>query len=87
VKPSARQRDLLARMARGRPLFVRLERSEGQLRETCWIGDAKLHPMIVNALIMAGLIEPHDEIRGRHGARTIAYGVSDAGRGADRGLR
>src|SRR5512145_2913395 len=67
VKLSRPQRDVLARMATGGVLFVRLERTDSGVEETCWIGSFELHPMTVNALIAAGLIARQDEIRGKNG--------------------
>lgn len=82
MKLSRSQRDVLARLAIGGVLFVRLERTEGGVQETCWIGSRELHPMTVNALITAGLIARQDEVQGRDGRRTASYSMSYTGRAA-----
>jgi hypothetical protein len=82
VKLSRSQRDVLARMATGGVLFVRLERTGSGVEETCWIGSFELNPMTVNALITAGLIARQDEVRGKNGGRTASYAMSYTGQAA-----
>lgn len=82
MKLSRSQRDVLARMATGGVLFVRLERTGSGVEETCWIGSFELNPMTVNALITAGLIARQDETRGKNGQRTASYAMSYTGQAA-----
>ena len=82
MKLSRSQRDVLARMATGGVLFVRLERTGSGVEETCWIGSFELNPMTVNALITAGLIARQDETRGKTGQRTASYAMSYTGQAA-----
>ncbi|MGH7277550.1 MAG: hypothetical protein ACREJG_02585 [Candidatus Rokuibacteriota bacterium] len=82
MKLSGRQREVLEQMAYGHMLFVRLQRSGTEFRQTCWISNSELHAMTVNALIAARLIEPRAEVTGTGGTRTTEYAMSYAGREA-----
>lgn len=82
MKLSPPQRRVLEQMVHGAVLFVRLEPGDPGLREVCWIGELELPPMTVNALIAARLIEPEDPASGTGRSRTVAYGMSYAGRQA-----
>ena len=79
MKLSRPQRDVLARLASGGVLFVRFERTESGVQETCWIGSFELNPMTVNALIAAGLIAQQDVVSGKNGGRTASYAMSYTG--------
>jgi hypothetical protein len=82
VKLSARQREVLERLAGGGVLMVRLEPGEaGVLLQRCWIGTVELLPMTVNALIAAGLL---DRIRALKtaGGLTATYVMGSAGQAA-----
>ncbi|MGH7335635.1 MAG: hypothetical protein ACREKS_23380 [Candidatus Rokuibacteriota bacterium] len=81
MKLSARQHDVLKRMAQGGVLFVRLEPSEGGTQQACWIGTVELLPMTVNALIAARLIE-RDRTFKTGGGLTTSYVMSLAGQAA-----
>jgi hypothetical protein len=81
MKLSARQHDVLKRMAQGGVLFVSLKPGEGGVEQTCWIGTAELLPMTINALITAGLIE-RDRMFRSGGRLTTSYVMSHAGQAA-----
>jgi hypothetical protein len=82
MKLSRPQRDVLTRVADGGVLIVRFERSGADVRQVCRLGGLEPHPMTVNALIVAGLLAPQDDVRDTSGRRTISYAVSYAGRAA-----
>lgn len=79
MRLSRPQRDVLTRLANGGVLFVRFERTDTGVEETCWIGGRELHPMTVNALIAAGLVAQQDVVAGKNGGRTASYAMSYTG--------
>jgi hypothetical protein len=80
VKLSARQHDVLRRMAEGGVLFVRLEATAAGMEQTCWIGTVELLPMTVNALITAGLVARDKTVSADR--LTASYVLSYAGQAA-----